>query len=295
MIRKGFHFGLGVGLALALSVVLYAVASYPSSTKSFSTRIDGQTIAAAWFNEIQDEIVAIENGLRLGVDHDLLPLTDGTRDLGTTSKNWRDGWFSRNVDIEGTLAAHGASTLGGALTVTGATTLTGGVSGATTFTGVITAPGVPVLLHADSGTSTAAAVTNVDTIAITGLTAKDTLKIELTLGSTTQSTGNVRLVSVTDSNQDLLDVTQSGGAIVAGQLSMGTATLRQRQTSALKQLNVFLGYDPILATVGGSNTWNNPTTTTAWTGSWTLALRHGGVTAGGTFDWSWAVFKIPGQ
>lgn len=113
---------------LAASVMLLAVSAYPSSTKSFSTRIDGQTIAASWFNEIQDEIVAIENGLRLGVDHDLLPLTDGTRDLGTTSKNWRDGWFSRDVGIEGTLNADGNTTLGGTLAVTGTTTLTGAVT-----------------------------------------------------------------------------------------------------------------------------------------------------------------------
>lgn len=43
-------------------------ASFPSSTKSFSTKVDGpgNTIFASHINEAQDEIVAIENYLRTG-------------------------------------------------------------------------------------------------------------------------------------------------------------------------------------------------------------------------------------
>lgn len=44
------------------------MASYPSATKSFTTKTDGpsQTIFAAHANDIQDEVVAIENDLRAG-------------------------------------------------------------------------------------------------------------------------------------------------------------------------------------------------------------------------------------
>ena len=31
------------------------------------------------------------------------------------------------------------------------------------------------------------------------------------------------------------------------------------------------------------------------TGAWTIALRQGGVTAGGTFTWSWAIYRVQGQ
>lgn len=47
-------------------------ASYPTAAKSFTTKTDGptQTIIAAHVNALQDEIVAIENGLLTGVAHD---------------------------------------------------------------------------------------------------------------------------------------------------------------------------------------------------------------------------------
>lgn len=47
-------------------------ASYPTSTKSFSTKTTGQTIAASHIDDLQDEVVAIEADLRAG-----LPVTRG--------------------------------------------------------------------------------------------------------------------------------------------------------------------------------------------------------------------------
>lgn len=76
-----------VGL-VALTVTLYAAASYPSATKSFSTHLAGQVIASADINAIQDEIVAIENGLRTGIAHDFLPDGDITRAFGSAAKRW---------------------------------------------------------------------------------------------------------------------------------------------------------------------------------------------------------------
>lgn len=81
---------LGVG-----AVIVLASASYPSGTKSFSTKVDGpgQTIFAAHINEIQDEIVAVENALLTGLAHTLLPDTNNTRDLGSNAKRWANGHF----------------------------------------------------------------------------------------------------------------------------------------------------------------------------------------------------------
>jgi hypothetical protein len=65
-------------------------ASYPSSTKSFTTKTDGpsQTIVAAHVNDLQDEVVAVENALLTGVAHNIIPDADNTRALGSSSKTW---------------------------------------------------------------------------------------------------------------------------------------------------------------------------------------------------------------
>lgn len=79
---------VAVGLALA-SVILYASASYPTSVKSFSTKLAGQTISAAHINDIQDEIAAIETAmLTSGFAHALKPSVTGAQDLGTSGLHW---------------------------------------------------------------------------------------------------------------------------------------------------------------------------------------------------------------
>ena len=148
------------------------------------------------------------------------------------------------------------------------------------------------LLHANSGTTTSAVAETVDSIALaSGLTAKDTLKVEVTLSSVTQQTAAPILYNVTDA----LTVVQwfvGGAAAAAGGSYASTATIRQRQSGATAVSAYTIGHDAG-GTVAGE--WNNPTFTTNWTGAWTLGLRHGGVTAGGTFQWSWAVYKLAGQ
>jgi hypothetical protein len=75
-------------LILSAAVVVWASASYPSATKSFSTHLAGQVIASADINAIQDEIVAVENGLRTGLAHNVLPDANNTRDLGASGTKW---------------------------------------------------------------------------------------------------------------------------------------------------------------------------------------------------------------
>lgn len=88
-------------------------ASYPTSTKSFTTKVDGpgHTISASHVNDLQDEVVAIENGLRAGLQHTLLFTPDATYDLGASGATRpRDGFFGRNVAIAGTAAITGILT-----------------------------------------------------------------------------------------------------------------------------------------------------------------------------------------
>lgn len=147
-----------------------------------------------------------------------------------------------------------------------------------------------VLLKAGSGTNAAAGATNVDTIAMgSGLTALDRLLIIVHLGSTTQTTATPRIYNSTDSI-DMLTIS----SLTAGAQVSHLIWASQRQTGATKVLT-----SGNTGSAGGSSYEifvETPTTfTTNWTGAWTLALRHAGVTAGGTFDWSWVVLKVKGQ
>lgn len=74
-------------------------ASYPSATKSFSTKTDGptSTIFASYINDLQDEVIAIENALRVGITHNLLPTTTATYDIGISGTAWRDLFLSRDM------------------------------------------------------------------------------------------------------------------------------------------------------------------------------------------------------
>jgi hypothetical protein len=68
-------------------------ASYPSATKSFSTKTPGQSIASAHVNDLQDEVVAVENGLRSGLAHNTAPATDIAYNLGAVAFRWLRGFF----------------------------------------------------------------------------------------------------------------------------------------------------------------------------------------------------------
>lgn len=145
--------------------------------------------------------------------------------------------------------------------------------------------GAMTLLHSGSGTSTVNPQGTVDSVAISGLTALDTLVIYGIFGSTTQNSDYVRLTNTTDS----VIITQSA-TVTAGEVYIFNYTIRRRQTSTTAVTTIQTG-----GNVGnGTDTITASTFTTAWTGSWTLALRTN-VTSGGTFDYNWSVFKVAGQ
>lgn len=91
------------------------MASYPSSVVALSTKNDGDTVFSSHVDALQDEIIAVENGLLAGLAHSLLPDANGTRDLGSVAKAWANFYTT-------TLTVNGVSTLTGAVTVTAAAT-----------------------------------------------------------------------------------------------------------------------------------------------------------------------------
>jgi hypothetical protein len=88
-------------------------ASYPSSTKTFSTKAGGGTIESEHVNALQDEVASVETGLLSGLAHVLKPLTNAAYDLGTTLLKWKDLFLSGNLSVGGT------STLTGVISSSG--------------------------------------------------------------------------------------------------------------------------------------------------------------------------------
>lgn len=248
------------------------MANFPNSVTAFSAKQDGigQIIAASHVNTIQDEVAAIEDGYLNGTAR----LNAGNSTVATLSVAG-GSTFAGTLAMGSTAVQIGSSAVPVQKVWASAIDVAGGSA-------------LMTLLKANSGTTTNAAAENVDTIAITGLTAKDTLVVYATLASVTQQTANAGILyNVTDS----VTVT-SGPTIASGVSSQLVHTVRQAQVGATTVLGGTVGATTAPASV---NEVNARTFTTAWTGAWTLALRHAGVTAGGTLQWSWAVYKVPGQ
>lgn len=248
------------------------MANFPNSVTSFSAKQDGigQIIAASHVNTIQDEVAAIEDGYLNGTAR----LNSSASTVATLSVAG-GSTFAGNMAMASTGVQIGSSAV--PVQKVWALEVAGG-GGATT------------LLKANSGTDASAGATNVDTVAIAGLTAKDALLVMTDLASSSQATADVQLYNATDGVK-ICTVSGAGGIGIAG-IRVGQARIRQAQSGAthVNALSMFMSAGTSVTGEGLQST-----VTTAWTGSWTLALRHGGVTAGGTFLYSWSVYKVSGQ
>jgi hypothetical protein len=160
-------------------------------------------------------------------------------------------------------------------------------SGAATIV-ALSAVGAERLLGSGSGTSTAGAATNVFTLAITGLTALDALRVVVTMATVGGTTTIApELYNVTDSV-----VIATSGNVAASTSALWDATLAPSPTSttSIKAMTQLLN----------NASYSTPVTAgaafvTAWTGSWTLALRTGASGTDGTFHYAVRVYKVFGQ
>lgn len=160
-------------------------------------------------------------------------------------------------------------------------------SSAPTIVSASTAVGGWRLIGSGSGTSTAGAATNVFTQAITGLTVLDTLHIDVTM---TQVGGSVTTAPV------LYNVTDSVVIATSVNITAGNNAFWNIKVTCLPALatavhaNTFISLATAVTTPSGSSTF-----TTAFTGSWTLALRTGASGTDGTFHYAVRVYKVLGQ
>lgn len=272
------------------------MASYPGAVKSFTTKNAGDTIQPADVNDVQDEIAAMEAGLLNGT----APLNSSHSTLASLSVTGGSSLASLQVSGNSTLAS--SITIGGLPYIfpsaggsTGQALVITSTSGSTMTLGWGSpAVNALTLLHAASGNDSNAGATTVDSFAITGLTALDSLKVVFAVNSVTQATGTIiGPYHVTDGV--FMGDFATGNNIVGGGQAAGESVIKQTHLASTSVLGVT--WD-VRTYTGGSALEGNgykPSLTTAWTGSWTLGLRHSGVTAGGTFHYSWAVYRISGQ
>jgi hypothetical protein len=139
------------------------------------------------------------------------------------------------------------------------------------------------LLIAASGTSTTTTANNLSTVAISGLTSLDQLWVLVWVEQATQDAVSLDVYHVTDSVS--LDTTV---AITAGSAKSRFSPMMQAKSSTTK---VFWRVGANFQSIA-----NTPVSlTTPWGNSWTLGLRSGGMTSGGSMTWAWAVYKKAGQ
>jgi len=124
------------------------MATYPSGTYAPATKSAGQTIAAGFFNDPDNEIIAVEDALLNGFAHGLTVLTGG---LSISTGNVV---FGQNLSVaggstlrNGLVVSSGTTELAGTLDVAGNSTFHGAVtfSSGVTFGGLVL-PTVPAVL-----------------------------------------------------------------------------------------------------------------------------------------------------
>lgn len=94
-------------------------ASYPTSVKTFVSRNAGDVIQPAHINDLQDEVNAIETGLKSGLAHSLLFSPDNASDIGAAGTNRpRDIFASRAINADSLTVTN--STLGRAVFISAA-------------------------------------------------------------------------------------------------------------------------------------------------------------------------------
>ncbi len=258
------------------------MASYPGAVKSFTSKNAGDVIQPVDINDVQDEINAIEAGL-----------LNGTANLNSSNSTVVSLSVLHNSTLGSTITigtvpmiwpAAGGST-GQVLTISS----TSGSTLTLAWQAAVANPSL-TLLKANSGTDSNASAANVDTVAISGLTAKDQLLLEVAAVSVAQQTAGLFAYTTTDST-NFINLT-GAVALAAGDVFVTRGSIQQSQASSTSAWGFTKGR---FVSAGAAENITAASLATAWTGSWTLALRHTGVTAGGTLQWKWSVYKLAGQ
>lgn len=254
------------------------MASYPTAVKSFTTKNAGDTIQPADVNDLQDEVNAIEAGL-----------LNGTAPLHSSNSTLINLSVPGNSTLASTITIGTASYIFPSSNASTGQVLTAISSVASAMRLEWRTPQVLFVAGAN-GSDTNAAANTVASQTIAGLTANDELQISYELEASSQNVGSIFLNNATD-GVNLISI--SAGTLLANTQVMGRAILRQRQANSTTIAATAEGL--LLGTSSRVDNSASASVATGWTGTWALALRHSGVTAGGTLKWAWQVYKRAGQ
>lgn len=141
----------------------------------------------------------------------------------------------------------------------------------------------PTLLLEASGTTTNAAAENVSTLALAStLTIKDTLLIFVRHRNTGNAANVVPIIYNSTDGVTIATLSPANNNYYVDPVIVGAQSTTLVGGVSLPFAGVVIA--PTRSTF-----------TTSYAGAWTLALRHGGVTAPDTWQWEWAVYKLAGQ
>lgn len=252
------------------------MASFPSATKTYTTKTNGQTVDASHVNDLQDEVTAIEGNLR----------------GGSTNQVYVGG---ATPGYASTMALHRVES--SQLQVSGPSTFANLQSGPSTFTGDLTAStivaiGIPRPIAASTFATSSTSIVDLSTFTIVAPSQLDTLLIEYSVEASTVAINNLRLRNKTDgvSVCDLND--QAGlGDFVAGRSGIGMVQVRMAPSATTKILSKTEMHTSANTRIQQGQV---ATFVTAWTGTVEYALQGACSTTGGTLRGSYQVRRQPG-
>ena len=286
-----------------------AVARYDTTTGKLiqdSLVLIDDTGSVTGVNALTAESLTVNNNATLGFSNtdtldvrsriisDLEPNTNNAKDIGSSGRNWRDGFFGRNLSTVN-LEVTGTTSFDGAQGTSGQVLTSAGTGATPTWTTPTTGTVTSVAAAAGTGISVSGSpITTSGTITITN-TAPDQV-VSLTGAGTTAVTGTYPNFTITSNDAFTGTVTSVGGTgTVSGLTLTGTVTTSGNLTLggtlavtpsdfASQSANTFLAAPdgsagvPTFRTIAVADvpTLNQNTTGTAAGLSATLAIASGG-------------------
>jgi hypothetical protein len=287
-----------------------AVARYDTTTGKLiqdSLVLIDDTGSVTGVNALTAESLTVNNNATLGFSNtdtldvrsrivsDLEPNTNNAKDIGTSGRNWRDGFFGRNLSTVN-LEVTGTTSFDGSQGTSGQVLTSAGTGATPTWTTPTTGTVTSVAASAGTGISVSGSpITTSGTITITN-TAPDQI-VSLTQGGTTVITGTYPNFTITSNDSFVGTVTSvgtagtvsgltlTGGPITSsGTITLGGTLAVTPSDFASQTANTFLAAPngspgtPTFRTIVAADvpTLNQNTTGTAAGLSATLAISSGG-------------------
>lgn len=286
-----------------------AVARYDTTTGKLiqdSVVLIDDTGSVTGVNALTAESLTVNNNVTLGLSNtdnlevrarittDLEPESNNAKDIGTSGRNWRDGFFGRNLSTVN-LEVTGTTSFDGQQGTSGQVLTSAGTGATPTWTTPTTGTVTSVAAAAGTGISVSGSpITTSGTITITN-TAPDQV-VSLTGAGTTAVTGTYPNFTITSNDAytgtvtsvvgtgTVSGLTLTGTVTTSGNLTLGGTLAVTPSDFASQSANTFLAAPngspgvPTFRTIAVADvpTLNQNTTGTAANVTGTVAIANGG-------------------